>query len=264
MRARRTLAGAPSAPPAIKDYGSGDGSVGQRKERMTDTSLNELGPVDYVVVEFPAGASNFTGEMATELLALVDSGTIRVIDILILTKNEDGTVEAHELSDVGELGELQSNRGPTGGALGRGRRRAPRRCDGAGKHCRSAHLGEPLGCAIRIGGAAFGRPTDRQRTDPHSGDHRLHRGRSSSCNRRRVNHATQTSTRWKSWCHRRAGSEDRGRGRGRHAGPVAGGEDRGRGRGRHTWAWGSPANLARRFIRPTSGERGVVRRQTPG
>ena len=75
---------------------------------MTDRSLDELGPVDYLVVEFPAGASNFTGEMAKELLALVDSGTIRVIDVLILTKNEDGTVEAKELSDVGELGALEA------------------------------------------------------------------------------------------------------------------------------------------------------------
>ena len=75
---------------------------------MTDTSLDDLGPVDYLVVEFPAGASNFTGEMAAELLALVDSGTIRVIDILILTKDEDGTVDAMELADVGELGELQA------------------------------------------------------------------------------------------------------------------------------------------------------------
>ena len=72
------------------------------------TSLDQLGPVDYLVVEFPAGASNFTGEMAKELLALVDSGTIRVIDILILTKNEDGSVDAAELSDVGELGPLQA------------------------------------------------------------------------------------------------------------------------------------------------------------
>jgi len=75
---------------------------------MADVSLDELGPVDYVVVEFPAGHSNFTGEMAAELLALVNAGTIRVIDILILTKNEDGTVDANELSDVGELGELQA------------------------------------------------------------------------------------------------------------------------------------------------------------
>jgi hypothetical protein len=77
-------------------------------DELTQTSLDELGPVDYIVVEFPAGASSFTGEMAKELLALVDSGTIRVIDILILTKNEDGTVEPLEFSDVGELGELQA------------------------------------------------------------------------------------------------------------------------------------------------------------
>jgi hypothetical protein len=70
--------------------------------------LDELGPVDYVVVEFPAGKSNFTGEMAKELLALVDAGTIRLIDVLILLKDEDGTVEAIELSDIEELGELQA------------------------------------------------------------------------------------------------------------------------------------------------------------
>jgi hypothetical protein len=75
---------------------------------MTETTLDQLGPVDYLVVEFPAGASNFTGEMAKELVALVDSGTIRLIDVLILTKDEDGTVEAAELSDIDELGELQA------------------------------------------------------------------------------------------------------------------------------------------------------------
>ena len=72
------------------------------------TDLDSLGPVDYVVVEFPAGKSNFTGEMANELIALVEAGTIRVIDVLILTKNEDGTVEATELAEVEELGELHA------------------------------------------------------------------------------------------------------------------------------------------------------------
>ena len=75
---------------------------------MTDTPLDELGPVDYVVVEFPAGAKNFTGEMATELVKLVDAGTIRVIDVLILDKNEDGSVDVTELSDIDQLGELQT------------------------------------------------------------------------------------------------------------------------------------------------------------
>ena len=74
---------------------------------MTDTPLDELGPVDYLVIEFPAGAKKFTGEMAAELLKLVDTGTIRVIDVLILDKNEDGSVDATELADIKELGEMQ-------------------------------------------------------------------------------------------------------------------------------------------------------------
>jgi hypothetical protein len=84
------------------------GRRGAKGTNMTATPLDELGPVDYIVVEFPQGASNFTGEMTAELLALVDSGSIRVIDVLILTKDEDGSVDAMELSDVGELGELQA------------------------------------------------------------------------------------------------------------------------------------------------------------
>ena len=77
-------------------------------DTITDRSLDELGPVDYIVVEFPAGASHFTGEMVDELLALVDSGTVRVIDVLILTKDADGSVEATELADIDELGPLQA------------------------------------------------------------------------------------------------------------------------------------------------------------
>jgi len=72
------------------------------------TDLDALGPVDYIVVEFPAGASKFTGEMAEELVSLVNAGTIRLIDVLILIKDVDGSVEAMELSEVGKLGELQA------------------------------------------------------------------------------------------------------------------------------------------------------------
>ncbi len=73
-----------------------------------NTELDSLGPVDYIVVEFPAGESSFTGEMADALIALVEAGTIRVIDVLILTKNEDGSVDAMELSDLEQLGPLQT------------------------------------------------------------------------------------------------------------------------------------------------------------
>src|SRR5213075_329364 len=50
----------------------------------------------------------FTGEMAAELLKLVHAGTIRIIDVLILDKNEEGSVEATELADIEQLGEMQS------------------------------------------------------------------------------------------------------------------------------------------------------------
>ena len=75
---------------------------------MTDVSLDSLGPIDYLVVEFPAGSTNFTGEMAEELSGSSTRGTIRVIDILILVKGEDGIVDAMELSDLDDLGELQA------------------------------------------------------------------------------------------------------------------------------------------------------------
>ena len=86
--------------------------VHERNKTVTETtieqtSLDTLGPVDYVVVEFPAGESSFTGEMAEELVALVEAGTIRVIDALILVKDENGSVEAMELSDVEDLGPLR-------------------------------------------------------------------------------------------------------------------------------------------------------------
>lgn len=74
---------------------------------VANTELDSLGPVDYVIVEFPAQTANFTGEMAAELVRLVDRGTIRVIDILVLVKDADGNVDALEIEDLEDLGELQ-------------------------------------------------------------------------------------------------------------------------------------------------------------
>ncbi len=77
---------------------------------MTDINLDEIGPVDYLVVGFPAEKANFTGEMETELKALIDSHTIRVLDLVIVTKGEDGSVAASELRDAddSEIGELRA------------------------------------------------------------------------------------------------------------------------------------------------------------
>jgi hypothetical protein len=74
---------------------------------MDDRSLDELGPVDYFIVEFPAGRQNFTGEGIDELLRLHDNGTIRIMDVLILQKSLEGTVMAQELGDLADLGDFQ-------------------------------------------------------------------------------------------------------------------------------------------------------------
>jgi hypothetical protein len=80
---------------------------------MNEEDVDELGPVDYLVVEFPADKANFSGEMADQLSALVKSGAIRVLDLLFLKKNPDGSVEgfeSHEFEDseVGQLRELEA------------------------------------------------------------------------------------------------------------------------------------------------------------
>ncbi len=73
----------------------------------SDDPFEELGPVDYLVVEFPAGQSNFTGEMAEELATLVDAGTIRLLDLLVLVKGDDGSVDALEIEDLEGLDEIR-------------------------------------------------------------------------------------------------------------------------------------------------------------
>jgi Family of unknown function (DUF6325) len=77
---------------------------------MTDINIDELGPVDYLVVGFPAGKANFSGEVASELKKLIDSNTIRVLDLVMIMKDEDGSVEASELRDAddSEIGELRA------------------------------------------------------------------------------------------------------------------------------------------------------------
>jgi Family of unknown function (DUF6325) len=80
---------------------------------MNDEDVDELGPVDYLVVEFPADKANFSGEIAQQLAALTKTGQIRVLDLLFLKTSLDGSVEgfeSHEFEDseVGELRELET------------------------------------------------------------------------------------------------------------------------------------------------------------
>ncbi len=65
----------------------------------TIADVDEMGPVDYLVIEFPAGQSTFNGEMAEELSRLAHEGVIRILDLLVLQKAEDGSVEGFEIDD---------------------------------------------------------------------------------------------------------------------------------------------------------------------
>lgn len=65
-----------------------------------DTELDELGPIDYIVVEFPG--SEFDGSIAPAIDDLVDRGLIRVLDLLIVIKDDAGDVEVIEISDLAD------------------------------------------------------------------------------------------------------------------------------------------------------------------
>jgi uncharacterized membrane protein len=60
------------------------------------------GPVDLVLLGFPG--NQFTGEIAPALRDLVSSGTVRILDLVFITKDADGNVAGVELSDLGDAG----------------------------------------------------------------------------------------------------------------------------------------------------------------
>ena len=60
--------------------------------------LDQMGPVDIVVIEFPDGEHK--GEAAPLLIDLVDRGIIRILDLMFIQKGEDGTVSALEIADI--------------------------------------------------------------------------------------------------------------------------------------------------------------------
>ncbi|MET0692848.1 MAG: DUF6325 family protein [Propionibacteriaceae bacterium] len=70
---------------------------------MTDT-VDETGPIDYIVVEFPG--NRMTGEGFPLLVDLVDSGTIRILDLVFVRRDLDGSLTAVELTDFDHDGEL--------------------------------------------------------------------------------------------------------------------------------------------------------------
>jgi Family of unknown function (DUF6325) len=85
----------------------------------TSRALDELGPVDVVLIGFPPGAP-MTGDAVPLLVDLVDRGIIRVLDVLFITKGEDGTVAGFDAKGLGpdQLGDFFVFDGATTGIVG--------------------------------------------------------------------------------------------------------------------------------------------------
>lgn len=79
-------------------------------------ALDEMGPIDYVLVEWPGGQPK--GEIAPHLVDLVERGIIRIIDLAFVAKDTDGAVAAVELAELGgEVAELAVFEGAASGLL---------------------------------------------------------------------------------------------------------------------------------------------------
>ena len=82
------------------------------------TSLDETGPIDYLVVEFPG--NRMTGEGFPLLIDLVDRGIIRILDLVFVTRDTDGSVTTVEIADFDGDGSLDLAvfQGASSGLLG--------------------------------------------------------------------------------------------------------------------------------------------------
>jgi hypothetical protein len=66
-----------------------------------EAHTDEVGPIDIAVIAFPAGAP-MTGDAVPLLVDLVERGTIRVLDVLFVMKNDDGTFSGFDATNLGD------------------------------------------------------------------------------------------------------------------------------------------------------------------
>jgi hypothetical protein len=85
---------------------------------VSTEQLQEMGPVDYMVLEWD-GDQPVTGEVMPLLLDLVDRGLIRILDLAFMLKDTDGSVSALDLTELAQdSGELAAFEGVSSGLLG--------------------------------------------------------------------------------------------------------------------------------------------------
>jgi hypothetical protein len=84
---------------------------------VSTDELEEMGPIDYILVEWPGRQPN--GEAAPILVDLVERGVVRILDLAFIAKGEDGSVAGLEIEDLGDAaGELKVFEGASSGLLG--------------------------------------------------------------------------------------------------------------------------------------------------
>jgi hypothetical protein len=82
---------------------------------MSVLEIEELGPIDYIVLEWPGKQP--TGEAAPLIVDLADRGIINILDVAFMLKREDGTVDAIEMGDLGGSG-FEEFEGASSGLIG--------------------------------------------------------------------------------------------------------------------------------------------------
>ena len=81
-----------------------------------EDSIEEMGPIDYLVIEWSGGAKP-NGEAAPILLDLAERGIVRVLDFALIAKDEDGNVAAIEISEYADAADLSDFEGAASGLL---------------------------------------------------------------------------------------------------------------------------------------------------
>jgi hypothetical protein len=75
-----------------------------------------IGPIEYIIVGFPG--NQFTGQIAPALADLIDNDTIRILDLVFISKDPDGDVTAFEYDELEELAAFGDLDGEVGGLIG--------------------------------------------------------------------------------------------------------------------------------------------------
>ncbi len=75
-----------------------------------------IGPVEYILIGFPG--NKFTGEIAPALARLIETNTVRIIDLVFIIKDEEGNIATFEFDQLEELAPFASLDGEAGGLVG--------------------------------------------------------------------------------------------------------------------------------------------------